>query len=387
MSLHIAFSLGATKLLGAEVTASDRLLRDGRTVWCALPSCHNVRGLADLVAEKVRDIAKGRFVDLLGLAVKGPVSFSEGKAVVGPWKLPPFQKAEPFQKMVEEALKRHLVQYRRFVVLVDSESALRGESHRLGGLAGLVSGTVVIWGTGRGVKMREIGVVLQDIGKDEQGEDRWRVYSSIGRIIICVSTPPNPLRYEHRAIEQGHDPLAALPEGKVYYSERSAGVWLAAGIAEAIRALPQHESDALLLAMGAGKADLQFSPANRNPEAEKRVLAGITAAALQGNEWARSRLVFIGVEEGTALAAFAWAFRDLEAVQNIVLVSTIAERLGRDVGPGDLLLDNIRAAMRVSLIQRGMDPHMAERIANGVRRSQLGEERELLPFAPGAELA
>jgi hypothetical protein len=140
--------------------------------------------------------------------------------------------------------------------------------------------------------------------------------------------------------------------------------------------------------MGATEVDLEsyVRCEGRDEAIEKILLAGLTQAALADNDWARSEIASIGFEFGVALAAFVWAFEGYESVSNIVLVSTVAERLGRGVtGPGvqeDLLIDNLRDAMAKALIARGMEDEKAVAISHGVRRSKIGRERELLAFDP-----
>ena len=94
----------------------------------------------------------------------------------------------------------------------------------------------------------------------------------------------------------------------------------------------------------------------------------------------------IGSEFGAGIAAFLWAFREFnKAVESVVLVSTIAQRLGKGVnGPGvkeDVQMDALRKSLEETFIARGMDKARA-RIAAGVRRSQIGRERECLAFDP-----
>jgi hypothetical protein len=62
------------------------------------------------------------------------------------------------------------------------------------------------------------------------------------------------------------------------------------------------------------------------------------------------------------MAAFVWEFQEYGFVENILLVSSIGERLGKGVtgADGDLLIGAVQESLR----------------------STLGRERELLPFAP-----
>lgn len=69
---------------------------------------------------------------------------------------------------------------------------------------------------------------------------------------------------------------------------------------------------------------------------------------------------------------------------------TVAEKLSRGVRgqstEADLFLERLREAMGTALTERGIAPREARTIASGVHRSQLGPERELLPFDPKYQL-
>lgn len=173
--------------------------------------------------------------------------------------------------------------------------------------------------------------------------------------------------------------------------ERLGGAWLAkVRVAkDLVRANASVRRRVLLHMQGAG-IDLQgyVRSNDRNQVIERKLLKGLTRAASKGNKWAIKEISWIGSEFGEALAAFELAFRDYEAVSSIVLVSTIAERLGKTTEGGgtqirkDVLMDALRKSMESTLNSQGMDKGTARAIASGVRRSIIGSEREFLAFDP-----
>lgn len=226
---------------------------------------------------------------------------------------------------------------------------------------------------------------MQEVRANELGSDRSRTYSSDDRHLVWKRDGAG-FRYEYRGVPLGETPAPIdKAAGEVFYSERTAGPWGARLIAEKLRDLPETERDTLLKAMGAGQLDVNgyLDSAGPDLKAETAIWAGLTIAARKGDAWAREQIKSIGVEEGAATAVWVWEFQEYEFGENIVLVSSIAERLGQGVSgeDGDLHIGAVRASLRAALIRRGMDKQKAERIAMGIRRSTLGRERELLPFA------
>jgi hypothetical protein len=176
-------------------------------------------------------------------------------------------------------------------------------------------------------------------------------------------------------------------------SEQLAGAWLPKIVGRKVLSLAEGSQQEALCSMSIERVDLQLyaEAKERDEKMEGKVLGGLTQAAMTC-EWARTLLSFIGSEMGNALAAFVWTFRgEYEALKHLVLVSTIAERLGAGVayprGGDDLLLDCLRDAMVESLVARGMERGLAREFAGGVRRSNISRERELLAFDPAHTVA
>ena len=175
-------------------------------------------------------------------------------------------------------------------------------------------------------------------------------------------------------------------------SEQLAGAWLPKIVGRKVLSLAEGTQEALC-SMSIERVDLELyvGTKERDETMEGRVLGGLTQAAMTCG-WARTLLSFIGSEMGNALAAFVWTFQgEYKALKHLVLVSTIAERLGVGVanprGGDDLLMDCLRDAMVGSLVARGMEQGLAREFAGGVCRSNISRERELLAFDPAQTVA
>ena len=393
---HVGCAVGASRVRVARVLPSG-VLEDVREVERGQDgSFLTVAALAGRIAGFVGDIAGDTMVDLVGLSIKGPGRLRGGKLVIGKWADTPFQhREEEFQKLLEDSLCERSVRFGSVMAMLDNEAALRGEMHPSGGLAGIPAGVIKIWGTGRGVLACEGGAVVPELRADQPGPDRWRVYSSDGRHLIWVSDGRGSYRYEYRGVAPGNT-RAPIDEsnGEVFYSERTAGPWLAKIVARSLLCLPEDERAGVLLSMGAAGTDLRTyvdstSRVQGVVAVEKAVLVGLTAAAAAGCAWARAQLILIGAEEGAAIAAWAWEFQEGSFIEKIMLVSSIGELLGRGVSDGeggDLLISALRRSLLAALIRRGVGEGKARRVAAGVGRSGLGWERELLPFDPTVTL-
>ena len=230
--------------------------------------------------------------------------------------------------------------------------------------------------------------ILHEVRSDEPGSDRWRVYSSDGRHLIWISDGPDSFRYEYRGVPPGSTRAPINKDaGEVFYSERTAGPWLAKIIAARLLGLRPVERVAVSSAMWlTGLSLSQFVESDsRQVKVEESVLVGLTSAALEGSSWARAQVASIGDEEGAALAAFVWEFQEQAFVKNIILVSSIGELLGKDVpgADGDLLIGSVRKSLRSRLIKRGVDEQAAGD-ASTEGRSRNALPAELFRRAPPA---
>lgn len=339
-------------------------------------------GITRLIAEHVHTIAGDRVVGTVGISLKGPLRYRDDGALVGPWVVPPFDSPWPFEVRLRDSLDESGVAFGHVRILLDSVAAALGEMHQARGtLAGRASGVIFIWGTGIGCTLVENGTVLEDVGQDEPGNDRRRLYTSPGRHLVYRQDG-----YTWEPIPLGQS-KATLRDDEMWMSERLGGAWLPARVALRLSGIDPHRSARTLAAMAAGLTGIElrdYAVTRGDADMERKLLEGLTRAASGGDEWARSELAAIGSEFGTALAAFVWEFWSYRAVENIVLVSSIAEKLGKGVrGPGveeDLLMHSLRDGLAAALTARGVDAARARLIAFGVERSRIGREREYLAF-------
>lgn len=374
--------LGGRRLSTSEIHAGGDAAGTIECTWPNVLEDDPMEGLPRLIAKHVKQVAGSRFVGVVGVSIKGPLRYVEGNAVIGPWKELTSDAPWLFEEKLREALSGEGVAFGQTDVILDSVAALRGEMHVRGTIAGQTSGVAIILGTGIGCAIREKGKILEEIGQYEPGDGRFRLLSSLGRHVVFV-----PFGFHYCPIPQGC-PEALLEAGQNWMSERLGGAWLPRRVAWKILRADPGVQEAVLRDMEATEIDLNGYTCSRERDAnvEEVLLSGLTRASLKGNEWAREVLSEIGYELGLAFAAFVWAFQDYEAMSNIVLVSTIAELLGKNVtGTGiqeDVLMDSLRKSIAAALIERGMDDAKALAIAKGVRRSNIGRERELLAFDP-----
>jgi beta-phosphoglucomutase-like phosphatase (HAD superfamily) len=226
---HVGCSVGGNNYQVAQVLRSGDLCGCEEAAWSQDESCQTAQGLANRLATLVRKIAGDNYVDLVGLSIK----------------------------LFEEALREHGVQFGSVVAMLDNEAALRGEMHPRGGLAGVTAGMIKIWGTGRGCLAFEKGEVLREVRANEPGSDRWRVYSSDGRHLIWTQGRDGFFWYEYRGVPPGET-----------------------------RAPIDKERITVLQAMEAEHLDLSeyVGSAQRNLGAGTALWAGLTVAALKGNQ-------------------------------------------------------------------------------------------------------
>jgi len=311
----------------------------------------------------------------IGLATKGPLKRVGEDLILGPGHRTenmPFLDF-PIECRLRESLVRRAPAglcdaARRVALLVlhDGAACATGEASSGGTCPGARDLSALILGTGVGVGIRRDGAPWSG-----GGSPKTSVIGSFGRHAVFCCNPGGGLRYEWRGFPEGST-RAVLRADECYGSDRLSGPALAELLACEAAADP-----AWLLAMGfAGAARDEIDRLARRErrdemkDLEARLLAGLTAAARKGHESSRRKLAAIGAELGWALLAYAKAFPGEAFARRVVLVSTVAERLGVGV-PGettdDLLLE------------------CAQRVVSGeavaVMRSAC-PDRELLAFTP-----
>ena len=86
------------------------------------------------------------------------------------------------------------------------------------------------------------------------------------------------------------------------------------------------------------------------------------------------------------VAEFIYKYRNSAFVKHIVLVSSVAENLGKGVvgeGEKDLFICTIREKVKESLLKKkNMNPEISKEIADGIVRSKISFEREYFAFTP-----
>jgi len=101
------------------------------------------------------------------------------------------------------------------------------------------------------------------------------------------------------------------------------------------------------------------------------------------------RITRIGKEVGLPLAAFAEAYRNKPFSENLVLVSGVNENLGKgvdEVDGVDLYMRAVRESMYKELTTYfHLKNDIAQRLAEGIVRSDLTYERELVSYQPTDE--
>ncbi|MBN1823733.1 MAG: ROK family protein, partial [Endomicrobiales bacterium] len=120
----------------------------------------------------------------------------------------------------------------------------------------------------------------------------------------------------------------------------------------------------------------------------------VTDEALKENGKAKELIKEYAEEMGLALAAFIAAYADRKFVENLVLVSGVNENMGLGVYENDsdraagldIYIKNIRKRAKYELINHyGMDASRAEALSEGIVRSEMTYERELVAHYPTDE--
>ncbi|MDD2689845.1 MAG: ROK family protein, partial [Candidatus Omnitrophica bacterium] len=120
----------------------------------------------------------------------------------------------------------------------------------------------------------------------------------------------------------------------------------------------------------------------------------LTPCAQQGDREAKQWINKIGREVGLALAAFIAAYQGENFVRHLVLVSGINENMGKAVYDNsrdraqdlDIYIKSLREGARDELVNHfGMRLSKAIEITQGITRSRMTYERELVSYQPGEE--
>ena len=364
---------------------------------------------------------QGYRVTNFGVSTKGPARKGIDKrgefVIVGPCTTLPFKECM-LDRELGKALKRRGFRSPKVNVLHDGAAAALGERNYLASRQG-TSGrspaktlavtknmVAVIIGTGIGVGVIQKGLIYEGINPGEKGDAYFRNLGSLGRHLVCVhrevrsASWPDYCRYQYRGAHPHHKYAPICKKsGEVYFTERVAGPWLADEIARLVKQQSQNSAQQARrtrAAMQLKLADINRLLSLKHNGAEskglqKKILEGLTRAAVAGDPWARDQVGAVGAEIGAALGEFILAFRGRRYVKTITLVSTVSEKLGDGVAvnstafqknTNDLLISRVQAAAEAVLSEDHVPQTEAHQLAKGIVRSLMGGDRELWAFLP-----
>jgi|GEM_PF-5876140 len=355
----IAVSIGGTKLGAAPVTWSGRILKPVEIKWQSrfktVAKQAKPEAVVDVMLAQIEEAVRANrlpssVVRTVGISFAGPVDPDAG--IVGtPFAAPnlPFDHYD-LKGVMEEKLEKRYGRHISVEIENDCVAALKGELSPLGGLHKWRSGTVFLIGTG-------VNGATAVAGKPYAG--------TAGEIV-----------------ELGHNIVPAFLVAPEYVPAGYKGSFFYTGFVTK----GGHPKDSAGKLLTGDFEDLLSGP-NLDAEFARYglTLKGITAKAIQGDPFAVKLIRDAGIRIGTALAAFIWAYRNEPFVRHIVLVSGVAENLGKGVKAAsgqDLFIAAVREGTVDELSRMGISGQEAKDIAAGIERSTLGYERELVAFTP-----
>ncbi|HRZ14207.1 MAG TPA: ROK family protein [Candidatus Omnitrophota bacterium] len=359
-SISVALSMGGTKLAAGTITRAGEVSSQPDEIqWETRLGVTGKNARTEDIVEAIVDQIeaalrkeglKASAVQKVGIAFAGPVDSKTG--IVGtPFAAPnlPFDHY-PLKDVLEKRLNR---KYNRTIAVEienDGTAALRGELSPLGGLHQWRSGMIFILGTGIN------GAAAID-GKPYSGAQ--------GEII----------ELGHNIVPTSLAPPALVPAG---YK----GAFLFVGR----ETKGDHPKDTQGNPVVGDFEDLLSGPHLDAKFAEHGyTLKSITRLAALKDAKATGLIQETGEQIGQALAAFIWAYQKEAFVRHIVLVSGVAENLGKGVVNAvgqDLFIFSVRQGALDELMRMGMFRQEAGDIVAGIERSQLDSRRELMAFTP-----
>lgn len=418
--INVGVSFGGTKVAVGLVDDNGQVYITSRpTAWRTAFSVDETRkedadkltgGIVDLIEKALRYVPLDR-IESIGISTKGPLDRRNGQVVLGlggkkivgmPFEDYPLDTNVLAMLSVRYGWKYGHVKLSNLPIKVlhDGAAAVLGEVSPKGIFSAERDVTAVIIGTGIGIGVFENG----DVYEGDPSKPNERTLGSLGRHLIYIpdSKSPNKYKYEYRGFDEG-EKVATKDVSETFFAERIAGPWLSQHTARWLSSIPQGNQLSTIQAMRLGdvainkleefysKEVAQFNDDDK--KLEVRILMGLTQAAKDGNRLAQERISTIGDEIGAALAEFIWLFKDRKFVERIVLVSTVAEKLGVGV-PGettdDLLLERIKENIRQNLNVKIKGTNKEEEKSRGnqlvsdlkIFRSKQDYQRELQAFVP-----
>lgn len=371
----IGLSVGGTKIAGAAVFANGTTEAHESFDWRAQLGNQAtvedfIQGIVTVV-EKIKEQNQSRDLQRIGLAFPGPGEYDKG--YFSPINIP-LPNQYPIKQVLEERLNIPVV------TLHDGAASVLGETSVTGTLPGVDNAMIVIVGTGIGGGVKKNG--SHYYGKNSIGELGWSLWYEKPE-----SIEDEEIYYiyagEHSYSDfiQKMDHLKSL--GHIPVEQRLAGPALAkrfvrytlteTNVAKSNDFFQENVID-LLRQLEAGDAS-----------AEKRVLQKITQGAQKDYYGCYKFIQVVGKELGIALGTYVSSHFEELFVRHIVLVSGVGENFGKGVlndQGQDLWLESIRQGVLETLSLFGKDPKISQEIIQGIIRSQMTHEREILAFTP-----
>lgn len=380
----IGLSVGGTKIAGAAVLPDGSTLSSVSFAWRqVLGREATVDDFINAIEEVVSQI-KAQNQDLklqgIGLSFPGPGEYEKG--FFSPVNLP-LPNQYPIKQVLEERLGTNVE------TLHDGAAAVLGETSPKGTLPGVEDAMIVILGTGVGGGIKRNG--KHDYGKNSLGELGWSLWYELEEEEEEKEIEPKegyPF-YIHIGEHSYQDFMLKIEElkskeGVLSIEQRLSGPNLAkrfiektilgGGVPSSSEYLGENVLE-LLKALNKGDAKV-----------EKHVLQLITQKAQEPDDYVS--LQFIkdsGFELGIALGNFFLAYIEEAFIQHVVLVSGVGENFGKGVVTEegeDLWLEYIRKGVIEILTPFQVDPSKVVLISQGIVRSKMSHEREILAFVP-----
>ncbi|MBI1976554.1 MAG: ROK family protein [Candidatus Omnitrophica bacterium] len=383
-NLRVSINDGHNHVLSRALVKWDKIYgRDG--VKTALPN-EIIEKTAATIEELINKAGLDKkAVHRVVANLAGPVDEEEG--IFGSdFKTPnlPFDRYPFVGQLQKELDKRKMVV--KVTIVNDAKGALWGETYHPDGLLkDYADGGIVIIGTGVNVAVKKNGeVYLGPTGREilEGGHNLFQVKRNKKNRVHYVWTG-DQAKGGH-PIERGKVPPAIRRQGK-----KAAAAFLQKQ-AEFIQENPHYP----VMAWDQGMRDFDeyLSGPGINQRLRQAGLKGYTVKNLTkkakfGDRVAIDWIQEIGTEIGYALAAFMAAYSQEPFVEHLVLVSGVAENLAKGViqkgDKEDILMKSIRSGVARELVSHfGISLERARVLSNGVMRSQLTYERELVSYQP-----
>ncbi|MBU1862174.1 MAG: hypothetical protein KKH94_00705 [Candidatus Omnitrophica bacterium] len=402
---HIGISMGGTKLAVAGLDGHNAILfydevkwddvfDDWKTKQKSLDP-KDANDVMRIVAQTIERLLEKNKIEKETIAqvsasLAGPVNEEEG--IYGeefPAPNLPFNKY-PFRDELRRILDNAGISV-AVTIYNDAIGALRGETFSPQGLLKDVDdGAIVIFGTGGNITVKKEGRNYTGLTKD--------IYEGAHSCIQVCNPTDDTLHYQwvgqkakgRHPIEQGNTDEEIIRKsgdfGKLYVNDR--------------KKFEEQYPDYPILDWASGLRDMEDRLAGPGLESRLKeagslfTLKTLTHEAQRGNQEAVQWLKKIAHEMGQALAAFINEYHDELFVYNIILVSSVSENIGKGFYDNeddkahdlDVFMKTLRRSAETELVSYfGLDRAIAKKMAEGIQRSRMTYERELISYQPTDE--